>query len=100
MPIKLKSGVSLLGIQPQIVLAILIAESCFQGQTMTVTSVTDHAVGRSKSSRHKSGLAFDLRTYNLQSPELTAESIRDSLGNEFDVVLESDHIHVEWDPKS
>ena len=102
MAIKLKAGVSLLGLQPQTLLGIAIAESCYseKGETMTLTSVTDHAVSRSSSSRHKSGLAFDIRIVHLTDPSSMQREIALRLGDEFDCVLESDHIHVEWDPKN
>jgi hypothetical protein len=99
--IKIKSGVSLLGLQPQTLLGISIAEACYaeKGKSMTLTSVTDHAVNRSPSSRHKSGLAFDIRILNITDPGSMRKEIAERLGEEFDCVLESDHIHIEWDPK-
>ena len=102
MAIKLKAGVSLLGMQPQTLLGMTIAEACYaeKGKSMTVTSVTDHAVSRTPSARHKSGLAFDLRILNLTDPMAMQKEIAERLGDEFDCVLESDHIHVEWDPKN
>jgi len=67
---------------------------------VVITSVTD---GKHKEgSRHYTGDAIDIRIWNL--PEdvsyLQASSdLRSLLDDDYDVVLESDHIHVEWDPK-
>jgi hypothetical protein len=36
---------------------------------------------------------------NGQGLQAVYLKLKESLGEQFDVVLESDHIHVEWDPK-
>lgn len=63
-----------------------------------ITSGTD---GRHMpESLHYVGLAFDFRTRHVQPDDripLTA-ALQAGLGEAFDVVLESDHIHVEYDP--
>ena len=61
-------------------------------------------------SLHAYGAALDYGTrllYREDSPEhreaklyQLASAIRSALGDGFDVVLESDHLHVEYDPKS
>ena len=56
----------------------------------------------SPKSLHYSGRAIDLRTRqlgNMQQLEVTAR-LRKVLGPDFDVVLESDHLHIEFDPKT
>ena len=100
---RLKEGVTLNGVQPEIVLAIMLVNSVYQemGLEHTVTSITDgqHKVG----SLHYAGLAFDNRTWadkiGTQLPEHTkreiADRIRTALGAEFDVVVEATHIHCE-----
>jgi len=68
------------------------------GYTAVITSGVDgkHA----KNSLHYSGRAFDFRTSNIALGDRIplAATLSDSLGSEFDVVLENDHIHVEHDP--
>lgn len=54
--------------------------------------------------RHKEGsLHYKNRALDLRLPERNieeiAEGIRDFIGPDYDVVVESDHIHVEHDPK-
>lgn len=54
----------------------------------------------SSGSLHYAGLAFDFRTRHVKPDsrfELAAR-LQAELGEEFDVVLEADHIHIEWDP--
>ncbi len=54
-----------------------------------------------KNSLHYQGHAIDVRTrdlpYHQRSP--CAEEIHRRLDDDYDVLLESDHIHIEWDPK-
>jgi hypothetical protein len=99
---KLKSGVRVQGIRPELILAIVIADGVWRddaGAEMVVTSVTD---GRhSRGSLHYTGAAFDIRTRDLVPdtvPDL-AERLRKALGEDYDVVLEATHIHVEYQPK-
>ncbi len=64
-----------------------------------ITSGTDgqHMNG----SLHYEGLAVDIRTLSA-TPEMRLaafNSIKLALGENFDVILEKDHIHIEYDPK-
>lgn len=101
--LKLKPGTRILGIKPETVLAIAVAQSVFdsKGYDCTITSGVD---GRhSRGSRHYSGYAFDLRTRHL--PDTDAKQrihllLKQALGADFDVILEPTHIHVEYDPKT
>ena len=57
----------------------------------------------SKTSLHYQGRAVDIRTNDIPSKgQIIAycEEIRRTLGEGYDVVMESSHIHIEWDPKS
>lgn len=93
------------GVCPEIVFAIMVAQIEYwgvkPGGRMVVTGGTDGKEWRKPWSLHPSGKAFDIRDRNL--PESLkkefAVSLREALGDEFDVVQESDHIHVEFDPK-
>ncbi|WP_373031665.1 hypothetical protein [Sulfurovum sp.] len=98
--LKFKEGVSILGASNQVSLGITCAHSVYLwfGEICTVTSVVDGKHG--KHSHHKKGCAFDLRTRGVNVPENTlVEMLQDSLGDEWQVILEVDHIHVEYDPK-
>jgi uncharacterized protein YcbK (DUF882 family) len=69
------------------------------GYSVLITSGID-SVHRGDS-KHYSGNAFDLRINNVLKLHVKSifEELRVKLGNDFDVVLERDHIHVEYDPK-
>jgi predicted Rdx family selenoprotein len=100
---RFKAGVKLGNVSPQIVLAILVAQEVYSrfDYDFVVTSITEGVHG--KDSLHYSGNAVDLRTKNagigLVQAEMIAKSIREQLTPDFDVVVEPDHIHLEWDPK-
>lgn len=90
----IKPGVQLRIMSTQILLAILEADRILEG-TAVVTSVSDgkHSAG----SLHYVGLAFDLRL--PANPAGFVGALKAALGAEYDVVLEHDHIHVEYQPK-
>ncbi len=101
---QLKQGVRLHGIRPEIVLALQIAEHIYAKHTpsheMVVTSVIDgrHSTG----SLHYVGAAVDLRTrdVNDQTVAEIATDLKRSLNSDYDVINESNHIHIEFQPKS
>ena len=99
---KLKAGVKLEGLSPQIVLALVIAGQVYKdiaNKEWVITSVSDGK--HSTKSLHYSGFAVDLRINNITVLEAKAVllSLQSKLGDNYDVVLEIDHIHLEYDPK-
>ena len=97
---KLKTGVNLEGVQWQMFKAAVIAEEVYgkQGVELVITSANDGKHG-DKTLHHK-GLALDLRTWTLGGREgEVAKALQEALGEAYDVVLEVDHIHLEFDPK-
>jgi len=101
--IRYKPGVKVKGIQPEIVLAIQVAYSgyrdMYQSGDMVVTSVMDGV--HSANSLHYKGLAVDLRTRDMHLGDLErwVGGIKECLTDEYDVVLERNHIHIEYQPK-
>lgn len=96
---KLKEGVSLSEVSWRMFHAAVIAEAVYRkyGVELVITSANDGKHG-DKTLHHK-GLALDLRTWTLGGRELqVATELQKELGNEYDVVLEKDHIHLEYDP--
>ena len=104
---KIKSGVSFNGIQPETIMGMLIAETVLRemGFNFTATSITD---GKHRAnSLHYAGLAFDVRTWSdMHGNQLhedvkqeLARQLRKALGDEWDVVVEATHIHCEFHPK-
>lgn len=102
MSLRTKHGVSMNGIQPEMVMGINIAYSYFISmgmREMVITSIVDgkHSPG----SLHYVGYAADVRIWAIESNGLAefTQGLAEELGEEFDVVLEKDHIHIEFQPK-
>lgn len=104
---KLKAGVRLTDLCPQMVLGAVIVERVFDAfrAECVITSANDSKHG--EMSWHYKGRALDFRTkYDSMNGQEQAlrDSIKEALGQDFDVVLEAvgtpnEHIHVEYDPK-
>jgi hypothetical protein len=115
---RLKAGVRLGLLQPQIVLALQVAEKIFDRYyvDLVITSCNDgrHMEG----SKHYTGCAVDLRTKHIDGEHTLAvfgvsggevkqkilRQLKRALGMDFDILLEGlgtahEHIHLEWDPK-
>jgi len=100
--ISLKDGVSIHGLTPEMAFSIApIYNVCqYFGIDLVITSCNDgqHMEG----SFHPKGDAFDIRTRDLPNEAKKVEmrvSLAAALGPDFDVVLESDHMHIERDPE-
>ena len=102
MAIKTKSGVKINGLKPEMVMGLVVTEGYFNGNgipDIVVTSAVDGAHGFG--SLHYVGYAVDVRIWEIVNdflPQFT-EGLSEALGEEFDVVLESDHLHIEFQPK-
>ena len=96
---SIKPGVRVLGIRPELVLALQIAQAIYAERSapLVITSIIDstHEVG----SLHYAGCAADLRLPPDNALAVVV-ALHDALGPDFDVVLEGDHVHLEWQPKT
>ncbi len=99
--LSLKEGVKFEAISDRIVEILPSLTRIYRifGQTCVITSARDgrHRTG----SKHYTGEALDLRTFYFNQMEQRDihREIQQALGSDFDVILEDDHIHVEFDPK-
>jgi hypothetical protein len=98
----IKQGVRITGIRPELLIAVMAAERVYNeaGHDLTLTACIDgrHMAG----SLHYSGQAVDVRTNDVpiaEVPKLVAR-IKACVGGEFDVLFESNHIHIEFQPKN
>ena len=101
----IKSGVDLRNIQPQMAIAYSIAVAIYQlhaGVPCWITAAFD-GTHMTNTLHQRDGLcrALDLRTSNVipEQLQLVYTKLKEALGSQFDVILEKDHIHVEFDPK-
>ena len=65
-------------------------------EELVITSTYEGSHG--ESSLHYCNDAYDIRKPRDYAPDV-AEEIREELGPFFDVVLEGDHVHIEFDPQ-
>jgi hypothetical protein len=101
----IKPGCDLRGLQPQMAIAYVIIKDIYRdkGYECVITSASDGKHG--PNSLHYQGKALDIRTRTVQPQDLAGnsgalfESIKRALGDQFDVVLEKDHFHIEHDVK-
>lgn len=103
----LKNGVIINGAHfyPEIVKIVEAARETapsLEKETVWITSANDSL--HMDRSLHYKNRAFDIRIYNIvndvDSEAVSwAERMQKALGNNYDVVKEKDHIHVEFDPK-
>lgn len=96
---KIKKGVSLAGMSPTLSIATQIVEPILAkyGQELVITSCMD---GRHKrSSAHYTGMAIDLRIWDITDADRCVAEMQRHLGGNYDVIVEVDHIHLEFDPE-
>jgi|TARA_Y100000310_G_C20682581_1_gene816848 hypothetical protein len=99
---RLKQGVRVRGVRPELLIAMMVAEEVARefDAKLILTSITEGS--HSTTSLHYNGCAFDIRTWHLHEHDKGefVKTMKERLGtNDFDVVLENDHIHVEFQPK-
>lgn len=104
---KLKLGVKLKDLSPQMVLAAVIINNIYQAldpkASCTITSANDSK--HMRKSLHYSGNALDFRTHDFKGDKSTLlKEALTNLGEDFDVVFEGvgtpqEHLHVEYQPK-
>jgi len=94
----IKAGVDISRLRPEIrkkinqIAAILYAT---EGEELIVTSTYEGT--HSEGSLHYANLAIDIR--KKRKSNLAFSEIQRQLGKDYDVVLKTDHIHIEYDPK-
>lgn len=105
MTLSIKSGSNgarVAGLTPQAVLGIVVCQSVFSKRALDLTITAGIDGKHMRASLHYSGNAWDMRSFN--SPEADREAVRleckTALGDDYDVVVEGDHLHGEYQPKS
>lgn len=97
---RAKDGVKFDGARGPLLLALSMIEPVMENTgEYTVTSICDGT--HSAHSLHHVGLAADIRTRHIPAEKVAgvALALRAALGKGYDVVVEADHIHIEYDPK-
>ena len=99
---KIKPGVRLTGMQPQMVLAAVIAESVFvkYGVECVLTSGVEGK--HSGTCRHYLGFAIDTRSRDFNPADIpkVLAALKEALTDEFYVAFETNHFHISFKPKT
>ena len=94
----IKAGVDISRLRPEIRKKLGKIESIIDVILCEEMVITSTFEGRhSASSLHYANLAIDIRSINRRS-KVWGE-IQRALGEDYDVILENNHIHIEYDPK-
>jgi hypothetical protein len=99
--VAVKSGVKLHTLKPEILEAVKVALKAYTlfGYKLTVTSTNDGK--HMRGSRHYVDQAFDSRIWGikLDTQKCIVDYAKSKLGKDYDIVIEKDHLHWEYDPK-
>ncbi len=98
----IKPGVDLRGLVPQMAIAFSIAQDIFREKAGVPCAITSGSDGKhGPHSLHYQGKALDFRTRHLRPDQVHPifTALKQALGEQYDTVLEEDHIHCEFDPK-
>jgi len=94
----IKAGVDISRLKREIRRSLSVVENIYNkyNEELIVTSTYEgnHGAG----SLHYANDAYDARKANLNR-QLIIDETKKKLGKNFDVVIEANHIHVEYDPK-
>jgi len=97
-----KEPVRIFGMRPELVLGLQSMDDVFResGEELVITSVIDGK--HSRASLHYVGQAADIRTRNINREKLEGLVLkcRINLGPDFDLIIESNHLHLEFQPKN
>jgi hypothetical protein len=95
----LKMGVDISRLKKEIRRILGIIEFLYMknGEEAVITSTYEGT--HSPQSLHYANLAIDIRIPHTGNPADMTTKLKQNLNKDYDVVLEKDHIHIEYDPK-
>jgi hypothetical protein len=101
MTLEIKPGVTLLGLVPQMCVALLVVERAYSLLNVHCVITAGDDGSHTEASEHYAGRALDFRTRDLEPDDVgpLIEHIQASLGRDYGVILEADHIHVHYRPQ-
>jgi uncharacterized protein YcbK (DUF882 family) len=105
--IQIGDGVNICGLKQVMQIALVAVHKVYRkyNYPLEITSAfrdeyTNNLVGGHPRSKHLCGEAIDISISGIHKPIVVQQDIMHKIKElGFDVVLESDHIHIEYDPK-
>ncbi len=96
-----RHGTSIAGIKPETVIGILIANDVFKSVEQPCELSSGLEGKHSRNSLHYAGLAFDVSARDVAGSQYESITylLSKNLGDEFDVIFETDHWHIEFQPE-
>lgn len=93
----IKAGVDISRLRPEIRKKLTgMATLVWKGNEGELVVTSTYEGTHSESSLHYANLAIDIR--RKRDSKIAYTEIKQWLGKDYDVVLETDHIHIEYDP--
>ena len=98
----IKPGAKIRGIRPELAIALQIIDGIYRAHGLELMITEGTGATHMAGSLHYVGQAADLRSSNVPTAihDPVINEIRTALGAEFDFVVEADHFHVEFQPKT
>lgn len=93
----IKAGVDISRLKRMIRRALFVCEFVLERHGIELVVTSTYEGNHSAGSLHYSNDAFDIRSERISEPILN--QIRIECGNDYDIVDENDHIHIEYDQK-
>lgn len=95
---QLKKGVTLAGLQLPMRKVLILAEKVYKKRKKTLVVTSGLEGTHSAGSLHYYGFALDFRTrfFTPAQKKEVAKELQTLLGSDYDVVLEGNHLHVEY----
>lgn len=97
---QIKPGVTLAGVQWQMFVAAIKVEEVYDHYEVACVITSGCDGKHMPTSLHYTGHALDFRTreFPVEALQEVRARLKAVLGPDYDVVLEKDHFHVEFDP--
>jgi len=95
--VLIKAGVDISRLKPKIRKKLAKIEAVYNGVAEELVITSTYEGSHSPGSLHYANSAVDVRRPAPGLQHIT-RSLREVLGTDYDVVLETDHIHIEYDP--
>jgi hypothetical protein len=99
---KIKNNADITKLDNKIKLVIEnIENACkkLEGKNYEITITSGNDGIHMKNSKHYENLAIDIRIKDMNYPLGNCLNIRKTLGKDYDVILENDHIHIEYEKR-
>lgn len=99
--LSIKKGAEVNALTVPALLALIVVNEVYTKYGFDCVLTEGSGGKHGRASLHYVGNAIDIRTRNVPASavEGIAEDIRNALGEQYDVIVEGTHLHIEYQPK-